>query len=183
MADSAAHHTRVQLRDATVADAPLLRRWDDEPHVIASDPDGHWDWETELARRPAWREQLVAEIGGRPIGVVQIIDPLLEETHYWDEVPPDLRAIDLWIGEADALGRGYGSQMMQLALDRCFADGRVTAVLIDPLASNTRAHRFYQRFGFCFVERRRFNDDDCFVYRLTRTDHAMQATRARGATA
>ncbi len=58
---------------------------------------------------------------------------------------------------------------MQLALARCFADPTVTAVLIDPLADNTRAHRFYERMGFRFVERRRFNDDDCFVYRLNRT--------------
>ena len=57
---------------------------------------------------------------------------------------------------------------MSLAMDRCFADPAVTAVIIDPLASNTRAHRFYERLGFRFVERRAFGDDDCFVYRLLR---------------
>jgi aminoglycoside 6'-N-acetyltransferase len=41
-------------------------------------------------------------------------------------------------------------------------------VLIDPLASNTRAHRFYERLGFEFVERRRFGEDDCLVYQLLR---------------
>jgi hypothetical protein len=29
-----------------------------------------------------------------------------------------------------------------------------------------RAHRFYERLGLRFVERRRFGNDDCFVYRL-----------------
>ncbi len=58
--------------------------------------------------------------------------------------------------------------MMRLALERCFADPQVSAVLIDPLASNTRAHRFYERLGFRFVERRRFGADECFVYRLDR---------------
>ena len=33
--------------------------------------------------------------------------------------------------------------MMRLALEHCFADARVTAIIIDPLASNVRAHRFY----------------------------------------
>jgi len=61
-------------------------------------------------------------------------------------------------------------EMMQLALARCFADPLVTAVLIDPLANNTRAHRFYERLGFQFVESRRFGDDECFVYRLNRAD-------------
>jgi aminoglycoside 6'-N-acetyltransferase len=38
--------------------------------------------------------------------------------------------------------------MMELALERCFADERVNAVLIDPMASNTRARRFYEKLGF-----------------------------------
>ena len=57
---------------------------------------------------------------------------------------------------------------MRVALARCFVDPLVTAVIIDPLASNVRAQRFYERLGFVFVERRRFGDDDCFVYRLDR---------------
>ena len=44
----------------------------------------------------------------------------------------------------------------------------MTAILIDPLASNTAAHRFYERLGFRYVERRQFGEDDCIVYRLER---------------
>ena len=61
--------------------------------------------------------------------------------------------------------------MMRLALDRCFADGRVEAVLVDPLVANVRAHRFYERLGFVRVERHWFGPDECFVYRLERKDH------------
>jgi aminoglycoside 6'-N-acetyltransferase len=57
----------------------------------------------------------------------------------------------------------------------------VTAVLIDPLASNTRAHVFYQRLGFRFVERRQFGLDDCFVYRLERADWAAQSSAGQDA--
>lgn len=160
----------IILRLATPADAPLLRHWDEQPHVIAADPNDDWDWENELARTPAWREQLMAELGDRPIGFVQIIDPAQEESHYWGDVPNHLRAIDIWIGEVSELGKGYGTQIMHLALARCFAAPQVTAVLIDPLTSNTRAHRFYERLGFKFLEHRRFDDDDCLVYRLTRGD-------------
>jgi hypothetical protein len=54
----------------------------------------------------------------------------------------------------------------------------VTAILIDPLASNVRAHRFYERLGFRFVERRRFGDDDCVVYVLDRVDDLAARFRA-----
>ena len=49
------------------------------------------------------------------------------------------------------------------------------AILFDPLASNTRAHRFYERLGFRFIEQRRFGEDDCFVYRLSRADWTYES--------
>ena len=169
----------VRLRPARPADLARLRHWDAQPHVIASDPDDDWDWERELRRHPDWREQLVAEAKGRPVGFVQIIDPAREETHYWGDVGPGLRAIDIWIGEASDLGRGIGTAMMELALDRCFAGPRVTAVLVDPLATNARAHRFYERLGFRLAERRVFGGRPCCVYRLER---GAWATAERGGT-
>jgi aminoglycoside 6'-N-acetyltransferase len=160
----------IILRPATLTDLDLLRHWDKQAHVVASGADDDWGWEVELSREPDWREQLIAEKDGRPIGFIQIIDPAREDSHYWGDVPADLRAIDIWIGEESDLGQGYGTTMMQLALARCFVNPDVTAVLIDPLASNTRAHRFYERLGFQSVGPRRFGDDDCLVYRLDRAD-------------
>ena len=160
----------VTLRLATLADLELLRRWDEQPHVVESDPNDEWNWEVELGRSPDWREQLIAEVEGRPVGFVQIIDPAREESRYWGEAPADLRAVDIWIGEAGDLGRGFGTRIMQLVLARCFIERTVSAVLIDPLSSNIRAHRFYERLGFRFLERRQFGFDDCFVFQLTRED-------------
>jgi len=54
-------------------------------------------------------------------------------------------------------------------------------VLVDPLVSNTRAHRFYERLGFKLLERRRFGDDDCLVCRLARRDYVPAAEPALAA--
>lgn len=172
----------VALRAATPADAALLQTWDAAPHVVACHtddrddppPDDDWDWPTELARTVDWRAIWIGEaasIGeaeGRPVGVVVAIDAAREETHYWGPAAPGLMALDIWIGDAADLGRGIGTAMMRLALGRCFADPAVEAVLVDPLASNHRAHRFYERLGFRLVGPRRFGDDACLVYRLDR---------------
>ena len=160
----------IKLRPATINDLDLLQYWDTQQHVIDSDPDDDWQWEIELKRNPKWREQLVAELNGKAIGFIQIIDPYLEETHYWGKVTQHKRAIDIWIGEAKNLGKGYGTEMMQQAITKCFVDARVTSILIDPLKTNTKAHRFYERLGFEFVEERKFNDNACFVYELRRED-------------
>ena len=99
---------------------------------------------------------------------MQIIDPAGEPTRYWGDCERNLRAIDIWIGEPDCLGQGLGTQMMTQAIERCFAAPEVTAILIDPLETNTDAQRFYRRLGFEEVGPRRFGDDDCTVMRLTR---------------
>ena len=158
----------LELRPASLSDLDLLSCWDEQPHVMASDPNDDWQWEVELGRKPSWRAQLIAEFDGRPIGFIQIIDPALEETHYWGACGDGLRAIDIWLGDAADLGRGYGTAMMRLALARCFSDAQVTAVLVDPLFGNAGARRFYERLGFGFVEQRRFGDDECAVYQLSR---------------
>ena len=170
----------IILRPADMRDLGMLQSWDEQPHVVASDPNDDWGWEEELDRSPDWREQLIAEVDGRPVGFVQIIDPALEETHYWGDVEHGLRAIDIWIGESSDLGRGYGTAIMSLTLDRCFAIPEVMAVIIDPLASNTRAHRFYERLGFRFVEERSFGEDDCFVYRLGREGWMSSSNAGNG---
>lgn len=169
----------VTLRPATAADVPLFDAWDKQPHVIAAtsdDPDAQKafedaEWIEEILSDDPASTYFVAEVDGRPIGAMQVIDPMLERTHYWGaDCAPNLRAMDIWIGEPDCLGKGFGTEMMTLAINDAFSDPRVEAIVIDPLNSNTDAHRFYQRLGFRPIGRRLFDDDDCLVHRLDRAD-------------
>ncbi|MDP3736487.1 MAG: GNAT family N-acetyltransferase [Hyphomonadaceae bacterium] len=173
----------VTLRPATLADVPTFDRWDREPHVISAtsdDPDAEKAfedayWPDEIAMQDEYYQYFIAELtlsggGSRPVGAMQIIDPHKEKTHYWGEIERDLRAVDIWIGDEADLGGGYGEQMMRLAFRLCFAEPTVTAIVIDPLNSNARAHKFYQRLGFKPTHRQTFGDDDCLVHKLTRAD-------------
>lgn len=231
---------RICLRPATLDDVTMLQKWDEMEHVKDccgenDNDDDDWDWDYEIRRDVLWRHQLVAEIFIRdgtngqngqflqrkPIGVVQVIDPVLEETQYWIQgrrddtdvwdpdheidvrsdqpedhrraetfpdqnfdftsmAPTEHRAIDIWIGEEDYLGKGYGTEMMQLTLDHyCFggydSEGRsdgssnVTTVWVDPLADNVAAHRFYQRIGFRPLGMWWFGPDRTLVHKLDRT--------------
>jgi len=159
----------VQLRKATIEDLKILEYWDKQEHVIESDPNDDWNWELELNREPAWRAQLIAEISGKPIGFIQIIDPAKEESKYWGEMEENKRAIDIWIGEKENLGKGYGTKMMRKALEICFENPDVDEVLIDPIESNEKAIQFYKKIGFEFKEKRVFYDDKCEVYSISRS--------------
>lgn len=159
----------VRLRLATLDDVGLLERWDADPVVMACTGDDEIHWPTEIDEMvPGVQETFIAEIDERPIGVVQVIDPAEEPTHYWGDIGPGLRAIDIWIGAADDRNAGHGTEMMRLALARCFAPDDVTAVIIDPLVGNTDAHRFYRRFGFVATGEQRFGNDVCLLHRLDR---------------
>lgn len=160
----------IKLRPASIDDLELVKYWDTKQHVIDCDPDEEWNWESELNQNPEWREQLIAELNQEPIGFIQIIDPYLEETHYWQDVMPNKRAIDIWIGEETNLNKGYGTTMMELAIQRCFQNPEVDGILIDPLKSNVKAHRFYKRLGFEFIEERMFDDTMCYVFELKREE-------------
>ncbi|MBX2836305.1 MAG: acetyltransferase [Gammaproteobacteria bacterium] len=164
----------LSIRLALVDDVPQLYRWDEKPHVqkaVSNSGTIGFDanWEEELGVRDDGTEFFIAEVNSEPIGAMQVINPATEQSHYWGAVAPNLRAIDIWIGEEEFIGRGFGSRMMTFAIEHCFADPSVSAILIDPLSNNTEAHRFYERLGFEFMERRQFDDEsDCFVFRLTR---------------
>ncbi|GGZ32609.1 hypothetical protein GCM10007049_27650 [Echinicola pacifica] len=156
----------LKLRAASILDLKLLRLWDTKQHIIDCDPDSDWNWEIELKRQPVWREQLMIVLNGNAIGMIQIIDPYEEETHYWGEIAQSKRAIDIWIGEEEYLSQGYGTIAMGLAIARCFQQPEITGILVDPLKNNINAHRFYERLGFEFLEERIFEGLECYVYEL-----------------
>lgn len=171
----------LALRPATATDVPLLAEWSLRPHVIRATTEAPnateaWegaDWAEEVAMRDQVgadvHEILIAELDGRPIGMVAVQDAHREPTHYWGDVGPGVRALDIWIGEPELLGQGHGTEMMRQAIDRLFADPAAEEIVIDPLASNTDAHRFYRRLGFVDVGERQFDDSRCLVMRLERS--------------
>ena len=168
----------ITIRPAQLRDAPAFETWDHDPDVISATSDdlhvsqafGGIDWRAEIEARSDVSCLYIAELDGRPIGGMQVIDPHEEPTQYWGEIEPNLRALDIWLGNASDRGKGYGAAMMRGVIDACFSAPEVRAIVIDPLASNMRAHRFYQRLGFKPVGRCRFGDDDCLVHRLERSD-------------
>lgn len=155
---------QLNLRECLVSDISILKIWDQDPILKASyGEDSSFLWEEEIPNIKPWQEYLIAEKDGMAIGFVQIIDPLLEETHYWGDIPPNQRAIDIWIGDPENRGKGYGTHIMNLIFKRCFLDDQAEAIWVDPLKSNLKAINFYQKNGFESIEERVFEKELCLV--------------------
>ena len=163
----------IALRPMRADDVDLVLRWDEDPDVAAAlgGPAADWyDWPAELTRDVPWRELLIAEEDGHPIGFVQLIDAAEEESHYWGEVEADTWAIDLWLGSPADRGRGLGSQVMRAAILRAFDEHEARTIVIDPVATNVRAIAFYERLGFARIGPRELDGELCLVMRLRRGD-------------
>lgn len=125
------------------ADLPLLQRWPASPHVHR-----WWFHETTdeaLERDVGARlreeepgEDLVAELGGVPVGLVQRArwadhpDDVAQVRGLID-LPPDALEIDHLIGPVELIGRGLGPRIIAAAV----AEGRerypdATAVVVPP---------------------------------------------------
>lgn len=161
----------VELRSMTVHDVAVLVRWDDDADVAAAigGRGADWyDWPAELIRDVPWRELLIIEQAGRPIGFLQLIDASDEESRYGGDIEPGMWALDIWIGSPNDRGRGLGAEAMKLALGRVFDQHGAEMVVIDPAVDNRRAVAFYEKLGFERVGVREFGDDECLVMHLSR---------------
>ena len=92
-------------------------------------------------------EQLIVELGGRPIAYLQSYDPHLEDDHPYRDQPFGTIGVDLSIGPAELVGIGHGSAMLRQFSELLFSEGAPRAI-IDPHPDNVRALRAYAKAGF-----------------------------------
>jgi aminoglycoside 6'-N-acetyltransferase len=143
-------------------DLDLVRAWLLRPHVrrwyddVATDvyPDDTIA-EYRLAMRGEDPTDLyLIELDGRPIGQLQsyLVD---DDPEYAAMVALGRPAfgIDLFIGEADLIGKGHGPALVRAFLrDVAFPRYGVDLCVIGPTRSNVAAIRSYEKAGFRFLK-------------------------------
>ncbi|SFN65622.1 aminoglycoside 6'-N-acetyltransferase [Pseudonocardia ammonioxydans] len=137
----------------------MLGSWLAEPHVHRW---WHHDTSPEAVERdfgPAMRgeepaEDLVAEVGGTPVG-------LLQRCRWYDypeyvaelapiyEVPPGAVTIDYLVGRPEHTGRGLGPRILAAAVDAVWKRYRdAPAIVVPVVATNRASWRALERVGF-----------------------------------
>ncbi|MBS0236490.1 MAG: acetyltransferase [Proteobacteria bacterium] len=160
--------TRVTFSPLAEADLPLLLKWLEASHVKAWwDQDVQW---TEALVREKFGDYIegvkplhvgdttitkpmyafVIEVDGAPVGYIQYYDVHdfpREDNVSTAELPKSCAGLDLYIGEAQYIGRGIGSQALALFTQRHVLQ-QFNHIFVDPDTANTRAIRAYQKAGF-----------------------------------
>lgn len=137
-------HGKIQIRSATVADAPLLCRWWNDGAVMAHAgfPLGLGTTEAavaaDLARKdPAEGELCILLYDGVPIG----------ETDYHN-AGNQVADIGIKICEASHQNHGLGKQILSLLIEALFSQMGYVKIRLDPNLKNTRAQHVYEQLGF-----------------------------------
>jgi RimJ/RimL family protein N-acetyltransferase len=148
----------LAFRALARSDFPLLQRWLSEPHV-----DAWWHEALDLAgleRKYGPRidgseptHVFIIERESRPIGWIQ--------WYRWSDYPkhaaqieaePNAAGIDLSIGEASELGKGFGSSAIREFIRNVVgAEPGIAAIVADPEERNGRSCRAFEKAGFIAV--------------------------------
>jgi len=145
----------ITFRLLTIADLPLMHAWINRPHVAA-----WWDAMPMLedvsrkyAKRIAGEEptrSFVIECDKHPIGYIQTyrIADYPEYAAYL-AASENAAGVDLFIGDANRVGRGTGPRALTEFLRTIvFAENSTDECIIGPEVANRRAIRSYEKAGF-----------------------------------
>lgn len=137
----------IYLRLMTGEDTDLIVGWRNQEAVrknfIYQEPftrQGHESWIKNQIETGHVVQTIICELGtDRPLGSVYIRD--IDRQHNKAEY-------GIFIGEADARGRGIGTAAAKLMLRYCFEEEGLHRVYLRAFASNQQAIRSYEKAGF-----------------------------------
>ena len=142
------------FRPLTRQDLAMVHQWLQRPHVAEWWPDPPTLVELERDYLPREMHEsstraYIAVLASEPLDFIQSFVALGSGNGGWEkETDPGTRGIDQFLANADQLGRGLGSTMVNSFVEQLFQDPAVTKVQTDPSPDNVRAIQSYQRAGF-----------------------------------
>ncbi len=141
----------IYLRLMEVSDTDKIVAWRNKDRVrhnfIYQKPftvEGHLNWiRTQIEPGHVVQFIICEKASGRDIGSVYFrdIDRVQARAEY-----------GIFIGEDDAVGKGYGTQTAKLALVYAFEELKLHSVFLRVFADNIGARKSYERAGFSLLD-------------------------------
>lgn len=136
-----------------IGDTDHIVAWRNNPRVrnnfIYQKPftaQGHLQWlRTQVETGHVVQFIICEKSSGRPVGSVYFRDI---------DRKKGCAEYGIFIGEDDAVGRGYGTQAAELALAYAFKELELQSVFLRVFADNMQARRSYEKAGFRLQEDR-----------------------------
>lgn len=164
---------------------PLLLKWLESPHVKPLwDPDITWTPKLieekygsyvkgfkkiilaeEIIEKPIYA--FVISLNSNKIGYIQyynIYDFPREDGQVIDDLPPNLGAIDIFIGEKSLIGEGIGIGPLVLEIFlKNYVFQQFDAAFVGPESNNKNAIRAYEKVGFVTLKQTKNGTINCMI--------------------
>ena len=106
-------------------------------------------WNAKIAEPGVFR--YLAYLDNKPIGYIQyfrVTDK--DRAHFSDvQLPDHSIGLDLFIGDQEYLGKGYGTRLIQDFIELIqVKEPACSTIIIDPAPDNVRAIKCYEKVGF-----------------------------------
>jgi aminoglycoside 6'-N-acetyltransferase len=177
--------SRFDFRPLARTDYALLRHWLRTPHVARwwaddSSEEGLEEMYGGCIDGTEPSQVFIAERSGRAIGLAQRFRihsyaAYREEIAVLTDIPTGTSSIDYLIGPAEAIGRGWGTELIRAFTARVWQDDADAVSIIVPVhAENIPSWRVLESAGFRRVAAGQLTPDnpvdttDHFIYRLDR---------------
>ena len=150
---------KITFKEFAFEDVPLYYEWAEKKHVNEVwFLEGYQPKEYILKKieKNGIESPFVILIDEKPIGYIQYWDvharDIIEKDKrdYFTGSPAGTYGIDLFIGEEEYLGKGYGSKILRQFSQLLFEKYGALKLVVDPMASNKKAIRSYEKAGFNF---------------------------------
>ncbi|GAA2560348.1 GNAT family protein [Winogradskya consettensis] len=138
----------VKLRAMGPSDAEALWRWNHDPVVMRW---MHENYAQPLERTRAWLEERPRnEYGNVLFGIETLAGQTLIGLIVLRDAEPELGCakMDIYIGEKDHWGKGYGTDAVRTVCRYGFDKMRLHKISLTVVAANERAQRAYEKVGF-----------------------------------
>ena len=137
----------VYLRPMTYDDTDLIVSWRNTDSVRKNfiyqalfTRESHENWIRTKVETGDVVQMIICETGSdRPVGSVYVRD--VDHTHHKAEY-------GIFIGEADARGKGYGTAAAKLMIRYCFEEMKLHRLFLRVYADNHQAIKSYEKAGF-----------------------------------
>lgn len=144
---------QVYLRKMTVEDTDRVVAWRNAPHVMEQfiyrtplTRETHLEWIRTKVETGAVEQFIICiRKSGREIGSFYLRDIDREE---------GTAELGIFIGERDALGKGYGTEAVRLGVLYGFSSLELQRIILRVFSDNAKAVRNYEKNGFVRIQDR-----------------------------
>jgi RimJ/RimL family protein N-acetyltransferase len=171
---------RIRFAPLRVEDLELLDDWFVREHVARWWPECQTPEQVRAEFLPALEgrdpcDVYLIELDERPVGLIQtyLYASYAESAHL--DLEQDVAGVDLFVGEAELLGRGLGPRVLEAFLaEHVFARADTIACAAEVDVRNERSLRAFAKAGFRRV-RDVVDPNDGITYALMRRDRSAPA--------